>query len=132
MSIRPAKTSAAVLLQAAIYTALATVLTGYDEAPENATFPYFSLGESVVIDRGNKVSHADEFIETIHIWSRAKGFKETKTNMAAVITKLSGTPLTVTGYVCKYMDVEQQSTFRDPDGLTRHGIVQIRFNLTQK
>lgn len=133
MRTRPTKTPALTGLQTAIYSAVTTLsYTVYDEAPENAAFPYVSIGETTLIDRGNKIKHADDHIETLHVWSRASGFKECKTMMAAIIGKLSGTQLTVTGYRVAYVEVEQTTTYRDPDGVTRHGIVQIRFNLTQE
>jgi hypothetical protein len=76
--MRPPKVPGYNSLQLAIYNALsgAGVATVYDEVPENAATPYLTIGETSSINEGSKKCNADEIIETIHIWSEAKGFRE--------------------------------------------------------
>lgn len=131
--MRPAKQPALSAVQKAIYTALSAVpMTVYDDVPENAAFPYASIGETSLTDAGNKTGNADDQYETVHVWSRAKGFKECKDMMAAVVKALSGAVYSEQGYGIVFVELDQLTTLRDPDGLTRHGVVRIKFNVTQE
>lgn len=130
---RPAKTSGLSGLQAAIYTALTTAgLTVYDQPSENAVFPYATIGESSATDAGSKTDHGDDVYETVHYWSRAAGFKESKTAVSTIISALSGYTYSVTGYKVHFSDVDNVATFRDPDGLTRHAVVRVKFKVFQE
>jgi hypothetical protein len=130
---RQAKNPGFTATQKAIYGAIVAVpLTVYDEAPENAAFPYVSIGESNTIDAGNKTNHADDHYETIHVWSRAKGFKECKDMAGKVIKALSEKTFLETGYIIKFFEIDQVNFLRDPDGLTRHGVIRIKFKVLQE
>jgi len=130
--MRPAKTPGLSAVQKGIYTKITAIpLAVYDEAPENAAYPYVTLGETSTTDAGNKTGNADDHYETINIWSRAKGFKQCKDMMSAIITAISGSVYAEPGYRIVFVETDQVTTLRDPDGLTRHGVVRAKFNVTQ-
>ena len=116
--------------QTAMYTALtgASVAGGrvYDHVPQDVTFPYVRIGESnAQPDDADLVDGTDELL-TIHIWSRYRGQKEIKQIMDAIHTVLHHQDLTVTGRTHAHTSVAGVQSFLDPDGLTQHGVMQIR------
>lgn len=131
--MRPAKKPALVAVQKAIYTALSGAsLTVFDQVSENQAFPYVTIGESSLLDDSDKTAHADEHVETIHVWSRAGGFKECKDLMTDAIEAASTINGITDGYHIRYLDTDQILTMRDPDGITRHGVIRIRFKAIQE
>lgn len=130
---RPSKQPGFSAVQTALYKALTTAaLTVYDEPSENAAFPYVTIGETSAVDEGTKLDHVDDHYETLHVWSRAKGFKQCKDMMATVIQAISGYTYAETGYKIHFIEIDQVNTFRDPDGLTRHGVVRAKFKVIQE
>ncbi|MFN3746702.1 MAG: DUF3168 domain-containing protein [Hyphomicrobiaceae bacterium] len=124
-------------LQAAIFAALtgAGICDGrvYDGVPENALFPYVTIGDSQVIDDGGSEAVCTggwEVFEDIHIWSRppARSKRELKAIAAQVIAALSGFA-GVEGYAVVVRHLQTFRAFRDPDGLTEHGVLTVRFVL---
>lgn len=130
---RPAKKPACTELQTAIYAALSASHTVFDEPGENRPFPYLTIGESSFTEDGTKTENADEHIETIHIWSRYKGFKECKQLASTAIQAISGHNYsTVIGYKIRFLEIESTIFLPDPDGLTRHGVVRAKFKVIQE
>lgn len=131
---RPAKNPGYSALQGAIYSALtASALAVYDEAGENLAFPYLTIGESSAIEAATKTENADEHIETLHVWSRYKGFKECKDLAASAIQAVSGYDYSsVIGYNVRFLEIDGTVFMRDPDGLTRHGVVRLKFKVIQE
>ena len=124
-------------LQAAMFTALeAANICGkriFDRVSEDATFPYITIGISQVLDDGGSGSHCTggwEVFEDVHVWSRpptgSKG--ELKTISAAVVAALLGIEA-VEGFRVIVCQMTNARAFRDPDGLTEHGVITMRFLL---
>jgi len=115
-------------VQKAIVEALrnASVAGGriYDEAPENATFPYVTMGECQVLpDKADCIDGAEIFPQ-IDVWSRATGYPETKTIVSEVLAALDdNAALPVDGYLVVVFEFMEVRYLRDPDGITRHGAV---------
>lgn len=122
-------------LQVAIYERLTTlnICDGriYDRVPENADFPYVTIGDEDVLDDGNDCLVEWDVAATIHIWSRpSSGSKrEVKQIMGKVQRGLCDPTLPVTGYAISLALLQQARAFRDPDGLTEHGVLTIQFTL---
>jgi Protein of unknown function (DUF3168) len=97
----------------------------YDQAPTAAQFPYVTVGDcQVVPDKADCIDGAEIFPQ-VDVWSRATGFPETKQIAAQVLAALDDKPLVVDGYhltVFEFVDVRY---VRDPDGITRHGILNF-------
>ena len=121
-------------LQTTIYSTLSSdnTLTStlgsgvYDEVVEGATYPFVSLGEETAIDYGTKNENGGETTINIHIWSQYKGAKETKQIMDRIHDLLHDSNLTVTGFNLVNLRFEYSDILRDPDGVTRHGVMRFR------
>tara|TARA_R110000772_G_scaffold24692_1_gene64885 strand:+ start:1571 stop:1972 length:402 start_codon:yes stop_codon:yes gene_type:complete len=120
-------------LQSSIYTALdvsaitTTLSCGvYDEVIQGNTYPFITLGEETAIDYSTNNLVGAETTINIHIWSRYKGSKETKQIMDKVHDLLHDKSLSVTGVNLINLRFEYSDIMRDPDGVTRHGVMRFR------
>lgn len=128
-------TSASWELQKGIYQALAgdTSITGllggtniYDDAPQNADYPYLTFGQSIARDWSTGSEDGLEHILTLHVWSRAGGKKETYEIIEAIRQVLHDALVTVTDHHLVNLRHEFSEARQDPDGETYHGIVRYR------
>jgi hypothetical protein len=120
-------------LQSAIYSALdvsaitSTLSCGvYDEVVEGNSYPFITLGEETAIDYSTNNLVGAETTINVHIWSRYKGSKETKEIMDKIHDLLHDVSLTVTGVNLINLRFEYSDIMRDPDGITRHGVMRFR------
>ena len=120
-------------LQTTIYNALnvsaitTTLSCGvYDEVIEGNTYPFITLGEETTIDYSTKTATGSETTINIHIWSQYKGSKQTKEIMDKVHDLLHDSNLSVTGFNLINLRFEYSDIMRDPDGITRHGVMRFR------
>jgi hypothetical protein len=128
--------SADLVLAAAIHAAVADnagvqVLLGdparvYDEPPQDAVFPYVTLGRSE--SRAADASGADalEHTVTLHVWSRYGGRAETLDVIGALRAALHNAPLTIEGRRLVLLLVTFTDVFRSGDARTTHGVVRLR------
>ena len=121
-------------LQSSIYSALNndSNLTGtlgatiFDDVPENSAYPYIVLGEDTANEYDTKDVKGSTSSLTIHVWSEYKGSKETKQIMDRVHDLLHDSNLSVSGYNLINLRFEFSDIKRDPDGITRHGVMRFR------
>tara|TARA_R110000787_G_scaffold37800_2_gene95777 strand:- start:146 stop:547 length:402 start_codon:yes stop_codon:yes gene_type:complete len=121
-------------LQTAIYSTLSndnnltsTLGAGvFDEVTEGATYPFVVLGEETAIDYGTKDLVGGETTINIHIWSQYKGSKETKNIMDRIHDLLHDSDISVSGFNLINLRFEYSDIMRDPDGVTRHGVMRFR------
>lgn len=121
-------------LQEAIYSRLSndSTLTDtngasvYDEVPEGSSYPYVTIGESTALDYSTKDVSGSEQTLTLHVWSQYRGSKETKNIMDRLHDLLHNYSLSVTGANLINLRLEFSDLLRDPDGITRHGVVRFR------
>lgn len=121
-------------LQTAIYSALSgdsnltsTLSCGvYDDTPEESAFPYIVIGEDTTTDYSTKDVDGGATTMTVHVWSQYKGSKETKNIIDRVHTLLHDSALSQSGFNLVNMRYEFSDIIRDPDGVTRHGIIRFR------
>lgn len=120
-------------LQSSIYTALnvsaitSTLACGvYDEVIEGNSYPFITLGEETAIDYSTNNLVGAETTINIHIWSRYKGSKQTKEIMDKVHDLLHDVSLSVSGVNLINLRFEYSDIMRDPDGITRHGVMRFR------
>ena len=78
------------------------------------------------IDGGVKDKDAQEFTQTIHIWSRYRGGKETKEIAERIYTLLHNVDISVSNASFINSRNEFFTILLDDDGLTRHGIMRFR------
>jgi len=121
-------------LQTAIYTKLSTdneltVTLGakvFDDIPEETAYPYVQIGEDVAGDWSTKDATGSEITVHLDVWSRYRGSLELKNIMDRIHTLLHDSSLSVTGTNFINMRFEFSDTIRDPDGITRHGVMRFR------
>lgn len=128
--------SASWALQTAIFTALSgdanvkSVLGDpprlYDEVPRNAAMPYLVIGDGKESDWSTSTDTGTEHALVLHVWSRARGRKESKTVTATVRAALDDAALALTGH--KLIGIKHQSSefLRQTDGQTYHAIMKFR------
>ncbi|HKJ73635.1 MAG TPA: DUF3168 domain-containing protein [Alphaproteobacteria bacterium] len=120
-------------LQKAVFDALtgsadlmAMVSGVYDHVPADTAFPYVTIGETTVADWSSKTFDGQEHSLTLHVWSRARGRKETKEIFGLVYAALNGAPLSVAGQQLVDLRFDFAQTLLDTDGLTFHGVQRYR------
>jgi hypothetical protein len=126
-------------LQAAIVTALKSGggIAGvgarvYDEPPVKAAFPYVVVGDCHVVGDDNDCADASEVFSQVHAWSRASEpdyWSELKTIAGALRDRLRAEPV-LAGFIVTVVQFEQVQYLRDPDGLTRHAVIEHRYLIT--
>lgn len=95
-----------------------------------AAWPYITVGDEQVIDSGNSCGDGWEVFPDVHIWTRpeSRSKREGKALMAAAVDRLRAITA-VDGYTVTSVSLETARSFRDPDGITEHGAVTLRFLL---
>lgn len=104
----------------------------YDRVPEDAAFPYVSFGPSDTVEDDAECITGE--IETLQIdcWSRYQGgFKELKSLTGAVKAALHLYAGEFTTDALVELRVLGVRHFRDPDGLTSHGVVTVQAIMEQ-
>lgn len=121
-------------LQSAIYSTLngdsnltTTLGAGvFDDVTEGTNTPFITLGEETATEFDTKDLSGAENTINIHIWSEYKGSKECKQIMDRVHDLLHDSSISVTGFNLVNMRFEFSDIIRDPDGVTRHGVMRFR------
>ena len=92
----------------------------YDDVPQAADFPYLTFGQSLDRDWSTGTEPGNEHTLTLHVWSQARGKKETHEIIDALRTALHDQPLSLTGHRLVNLRVTELSAARDKDSqLTR-------------
>ena len=122
-------------LQRSIYQALTsssdlTSLLGgariYDDPPQAASYPFVTLGQSMIRDWSTGTEDGVEHILTLHVWSRAGGKKQVFDVIEAIKDVLHDQPLLLADHYLINLRHEFSEARQDPDGDTFHGIVRYR------
>ena len=131
------------VLQTAIYNRLITdaVLVAalsqswglaavFSDVPEingdnNAFYPYISLGPEIASPFDTDGTEGASVTVQIDVWSRQSDFMQCKAIASLVHARLHRQPLTIAG--AHWIDTQAQPMTQtlDPDGRTRHGILQF-------
>lgn len=122
-------------LQRGIYQALAgsaqlTALLGgariYDDPPQAASFPFVTLGQSVIRDWSTGTEDGAEHLLTLHVWSRSGGKKQVHDIVEAIKAVLHDKPLSLIDHHLVNLRHEFSEARPDPDGHTFRGIIRYR------
>jgi len=100
--------------------------TVQDEVPSGTNYPVVQIGDDNAIDFSTKDLAGSETTIMIHVWSREFGSAQTKNIMDRIHTLLHDSALTVTGFNLINCRLEFTDVMRDPDGITRHGVMRFR------
>lgn len=99
----------------------------YDEIPLSATFPYVNITGGQVNGDDIACAEISEVYFQIHAWARAPSTGGTVKKIAAAIRDAMKLPLTLTGFDVEVQEYQQTQWLDDPDGLTRHAMVEFHF-----
>ena len=98
----------------------------YDDVPQGSAYPFVQIGDDTTRDYSTKDVDGSETTISIHVWSRGHGSMETKQIMDRIHTLLHDVSLSVSGYNYINGRFEFADVLRDPDGITRHGVMRFR------
>ena len=105
-----------------------TDYTVYDAHPENAVFPYVTMGEITARDWSDKSADGTEVHSTIHIWSQYQGKKEVEEMSDAILQALTSSNLDLgPNFRASFDRLDSYNLIIDLDGVTRHGILIIKY-----
>jgi len=102
----------------------------FDFVPEGQPYPYVAIGQDTGTDDSTFTTVGQQVTTTLHTWSQYKGYSEVKAIHALILQTLT-VPLAVTGWTCAFLMVDMDHVIPDPDGITRHGVLRVRFVLSQ-
>ncbi len=121
-------------LQKAVYarlngdTTLVTTLGAsvYDDTPDKSNYPYVVIGECTEVPNDTMGTTGRDMTLTIHAWSQKPGKKQVKDILSRIDQLLDRWTPTVVGWNSVQMLFEFSESFRDEDGITRHGVARYR------
>lgn len=113
---------------------LAEIVDGriFDRPSQEVEFPYVQLGETQVLPfRGICIDGSTIFV-SIHTWARDGWAGDTVRRMSSLIVPALDLATLDLGpdYVCQLIEFEDTRVLRDPDGSTRHGVIEFRADIT--
>jgi hypothetical protein len=93
-----------------------------DYVPEDQPFPYIHLGESFESPANAHDRFGSETLQTLHIWSKYRGYAQGLTIAARVRQALDHTPLALVGHRWTWTRFVSLQTLTDPEpaGDIRH------------
>ncbi|MCK8779085.1 DUF3168 domain-containing protein [Rhizobium sp. NTR19] len=95
----------------------------YDAVPDNAVFPYVTVGEGDETSDDVDCVDGFEISLDIDVWSRATGFPEAKAISDEIRKALKTPDLTIPTNALVSFRHRQTRFLRDPDGLTSHAVM---------
>lgn len=95
----------------------------YDDVPEDAVFPYITVGEGDETSDDIECAPGFEISLDVDVWSQAVGFPEAKQISNAIRQALKSPDLTLPVNALVYFQHRQTRFLRDPDGKTRHAVL---------
>ena len=122
-------------LQKAIFEALGgdaqlTALLGadriHDRAPPHTPFPYITFGRTSAFDWSTSTERGNEHLVTLHVWSKAKGRKETLELIEAARTVLDEAELPLDGHHLVSLRADYSEARYDEDLAVHHCILRFR------
>ena len=128
-------TAPAAELQKAIFEALGSdaALTAalganriFAQAPASVAFPYITFGRTSVYDWSTGTENGTEQLFTLHIWSKAKGNKETLEIMEMVRWRLDDKSLPLDTHHLVNLRLEFAEARYDDDLAVHHGLLRFR------
>lgn len=117
-------------IQRAMFAALTAADLGdvYDRPPADRTYPHFTIGDEQVIDDGDSCGDAWEVFEDVHVWDQPDtGSKVRLKQLMAAAEPVLAVNLEIAGFRVVSAVLETARSFRDPDGITEHGVMTFKY-----
>jgi hypothetical protein len=122
-------------LQQSVFAALGadaalTALLGpgriWDDVPQGTPMPYVTLGPATTREASTGTEEGSEHSLTVHVWSDARGKKETHEALGAIRAALHDQPLALAGHRLVNLRHEASEVRRDPVSFAIHGTARFR------
>jgi hypothetical protein len=103
----------------------------FDDPLETVAFPWIQIGDTQVIQFEGMCTHGVQVFLSIHVWVRDAWAGDVMRDLcSAIYQSLHRQTFPVAGHTLQLLEHQTTRTLRDPDGKTRHGIVEIRADTT--
>lgn len=93
---------------------------------DNGLFPMVTIGEDMPTQWATDTAVGSDTTVMIHIWSRARGWNETKEIADTIRSVLDRQTLSPPDHEFIGMDWQNDEYLRDPDGITLHCAMEFR------
>lgn len=99
----------------------------YDEIPANKEAPYINIAGGLM--NGDDIECADitEVYFQIHAWAQPPSAGPTVKKIAGAIRDAMKAPITLNGFIVEVQEYQQTQWLDDPDGKTKHAMLEWRF-----
>ena len=98
----------------------------FDHAPANVAFPYITFGQTSIFDWSTGTEIGSEHLFTLHVWSKARGKKETLELMDAARQALEAPALQLDDHHLVNLRLELSDARYDDDLSVYHGLLRFR------
>ena len=118
------------LFEALVGDAALTAMLGgekiFDHAPADVRFPYVTFGRISLYDWSTSTESGTEQFFTLHVWSKARGKKETLTIMGEVRSRLDDADMALGAHHLVGLRFETGEVRYDEDVAVHHGLLRFR------
>lgn len=109
------------------------LVTGvFDAVPANQAYPYVVIGEPVSDPWDTKTTTGERIALVVHVWSQHMGKKESYDILNACLQATSSRLSIEGGFSIVLQERTNMTVFDDIDGITRHGVLRLRFTINNK
>lgn len=98
----------------------------FDHIPEEAVYPYLTLGRTTVIDWSTGTEDGSEHLLTLHVWAKGGGKQATYQIMDQVSTRLHDQHLPLDKHRLVNLQLQFAEARLEPESTTYHGILRFR------
>ena len=127
------------VIQSNIYAAISGVISVpvYDQAPQDAPFPYVTIGDASAVDNDTDTDDTQLTNYTLHVWTRPDsgmkifGKKEAQLIIGELKEALHLLKFSEAGYTFTENYRLTTDCFVDSDGKTFHGTITFKLNISK-
>ncbi|MFJ9462150.1 DUF3168 domain-containing protein [Viridibacillus arvi] len=104
----------------------------FDAVQKNQAFPYITVGEPFSMPFDTKTSNGEELNLTIHVWSQFNGKREAYELLGMCQRQLMQRGYEVSGFKIESIVRKGTQVFDDVDASTKHGVLNMKYTITNK
>lgn len=99
----------------------------FDEVSPSAEFPYLTTGDGQVIGDDEDCVEVSDIVYAVHVWTRPPFAGATMKRIAGEVRSALRAELAIAGFQVSVQEYQQTRWLDDPDGQTRHAVVEFHF-----
>ncbi|QFR56233.1 tail terminator [Bacillus phage 000TH010] len=112
------------------YEPLMAMVNQITDAPgKDDPYPYVVLGDQTSTPFETKTSFGEDTTMVFHAWSGSPSSAEVQDIMSKILEGLTYKPLEFEGFTFVAKKLVQAQVIPDVDGVTKHGIIRMRFTI---